>query len=98
LPLALWHWQSPSLLQWAGFGAAGVLGSLGHYCMTRAFQATDISATQPLRFLDLIWASGLGWWFFGDLPSSSTILGAFVILLSTIWITHRERKLGQVKK
>ena len=69
---------------WAGFGVAGVFGSLGHYCMTQAFKATDISATQSLRFLDLVWASLLGWLVFGDVPSPSTWAGALVILLAVL--------------
>jgi drug/metabolite transporter (DMT)-like permease len=51
----------------------------------------DISATQTLRFLDLLWASIMGWLVFSDIPSQSTILGAMVILAATVWIAHRER-------
>ena len=93
LPLALLHWQNPTLSQWVGFGLAGILGSIGHYCMTRAFQITDISATQSLRFLDLVWSSLFGWLAFADIPSSSTLLGALVILFSTIWIARRESRI-----
>ncbi|MEY4026729.1 MAG: Riboflavin transporter, partial [Pseudomonadota bacterium] len=52
LPMALPHWQMPTPLQWLGFAATGVLGTLAHYCLTRAFALADISATQSLRFLD----------------------------------------------
>jgi drug/metabolite transporter (DMT)-like permease len=90
LPMALPHWQMPTPLQWLGFAATGVLGSLAHYFLTRAFALADISATQSLRFLDLVWASVLGWLVFGDVPSQSTWLGAFVILWATVWIARRE--------
>jgi drug/metabolite transporter (DMT)-like permease len=50
----------------------------------------DISATQSLRFLDLVWASLMGWLVFGDVPSQWTWLGAAVILVSTVWIARRE--------
>ena len=92
LPMALPHWQDPSLWQWLGFVVTGVLGSLGHYCLTRAFHTADISATQSLRFLDLVWASLLGWLVFGDVPSPSTWAGALVILLATVWIARRESR------
>ena len=92
LPMALPHWQQPSAAQGAGFAITGVLGSLGHYCLTRAFHTADISATQSLRFLDLVWASLLGWLVFADVPSSSTWAGALVILLSTVWIARRESR------
>ena len=90
LPMALPHWQMPTPMQWLGFAATGVLGTLAHYCLTRAFALADISATQSLRFLDLVWASLLGWLVFGDVPSQSTWLGAFVILWATVWIARRE--------
>ncbi len=90
LPLGLLHWTAPLAWQWLGFALAGIMGSAGHYCLTRGFGAADISATQSLRFLDLIWASLLGWLVFSDVPSRSTLLGALVILLSTIWIARRE--------
>ncbi len=92
LPMAMPHWQSPHALQWLAFLATGVLGTLGHYCLTRAFHTADISATQSLRFLDLVWASLLGWLVFADVPSSSTWAGALVILLATVWIARRESR------
>jgi len=90
LPMAVPNWQMPTPMQWLAFAATGVLGTLAHYCLTRAFALADISATQSLRFLDLVWASVLGWLVFGDVPSQSTWLGAFVILWATVWIARRE--------
>ena len=92
LPMAVYGWQSPTLSQWLSFLAAGVLGSVGHYCLTRGFRATDISVTQSLRFLDLVWATLLGWLVFADVPRGTTLLGAMVIMLSTIWIARRESR------
>jgi len=90
LPMAIPNWQMPTPMQWLAFAVTGVLGTLAHYCLTRAFALADISATQSLRFLDLVWASVLGWLVFGDVPSQSTWLGAFVILWATVWIARRE--------
>lgn len=92
LPLALASWQPPSALQWLAFALTGVLGSIGHYCLTRALHATDASATQSLRFMDLVWSALLGWLIFGDWPSQWTIAGALVILAATVWIARRERR------
>lgn len=90
LPLALPGWQMPTPWEWLGFACTGVLGTLGHYCVTRAFHAADISATQSLRFLDLVWAAVLGWLLFADVPSVSTFAGAVVILMASLWIARRE--------
>jgi drug/metabolite transporter (DMT)-like permease len=90
LPLALLHWQTPSVAQWAGYMLCGVLGSTGHYCLTRSYGVADISATQSLKFLDLVWASLMGWLVFSDQPSQFTLIGGLVISASTIWIARRE--------
>jgi drug/metabolite transporter (DMT)-like permease len=92
LPLALLHWQWPGLGQWVLFLLCGVLGSAGHYCLTRSYAAADISATQSVKFLDLVWATLIGWLAFGDAPSRSTILGGVVICAATIWIARREAR------
>lgn len=92
LPLALWFWQAPTGTQWLGFIVAGVLGVASHYCVTRAFAIADISSTQSVKFLDLVWAATMGWLVFGEVPSQSTLVGGAVICSATIWIAHRESR------
>ena len=92
LPMAVLHWQSPTLLQWLGFAVCGVLGSFGHYCLTRSFGIADISATQSVKFLDLVWSALLGWIVFSDVPSQTTLIGGVVISASTLWIARREAR------
>ncbi len=92
LPLALLHWHPVSVLQWLGFVVCGVLGSVGHYCLTRSFHVADISSTQSVKFLDLVWASVIGWIIFSDSPSLTTLAGGVVIAISTIWIARREAR------
>ena len=92
IPLALLHWQSPTLAQWGGFLVCGVLGSAAHYCLTRSFSIADISSTQSVKVLDLVWSAILGWLVFADVPSQTTLIGGLVISASTIWIARREAR------
>jgi drug/metabolite transporter (DMT)-like permease len=92
LPLAMMHWQAPSPVQWLLFLLCGILGSSAHYCLTRSYAAADISATQSVKFLDLVWATIIGWLVFADSPSRSTLIGGIVICASTIWIARREAR------
>jgi len=92
LPLALLHWQAPSVSQLLLFALCGMLGSAGHYCLTRSYAAADISASQSIKFLDLVWATAIGWLAFGDAPSRSTLVGGLVICGSTLWIARRESR------
>jgi drug/metabolite transporter (DMT)-like permease len=90
LPMALPHWRNPQLWEWGAYVVAGALGGLAHYCLLRSYRLADISATQSFKFLDLVWASFMGWLVFGDHPSSSTLAGGVVIAASTLWIAQRE--------
>lgn len=91
-PAALWVWQWPTAWQWAGFLLCGALGSGGHYCLTRSFRGADISATQSLKFLDLVWAGLLGWLMFADVPAGTTLAGGALICAATLWVARREHR------
>lgn len=87
---ALWHWQPIDATQWLLFALCGALGSTGHYCLTRGFAAADISATQPARFLDLLWSTLMGFAIFGDVPAAATLIGGTLIAAATVWLARRE--------
>lgn len=92
LPLALPVWQGLGAREWFGFFLCGLLGSSAHYCLTKSFQVADISATQSLKFLDLVWAALLGWLVFAQVPSGSTLVGGLLICAATVWVAHRESR------
>ena len=92
LPLALPGWVWPDAAQWGMVLVCGLMGSLGHFCMTRSFSLADISAAQPLKFLDLIWAAGWGFLVFSEVPSQTTLLGALIIFTATTWIARSEAR------
>ena len=97
LPMGLWTWQWPTAWQWAGFLLCGALGSGGHYCLTRSFRGADISATQSLKFLELLWSAMLGFALFADVPTATTLLGGALITAATIWAARREAAAGRAK-
>jgi len=92
LPLALWQWSTPTPAQCGLFLLSGVLGSIGHYCATQAYRMADMSATQPVRFLDLVWSVAMGFLVWGDLPTGTTLLGGLVIFVATSWVARREAR------
>ena len=89
---ALAYWANPSPAQWALLILCGFLGAGGHYCMVRAFRVVDISAVQPVKFLELVWAAVLGVVVFGTVPAGGTVLGGAVILLSTLLLARHESR------
>lgn len=92
LPLAILRWQPQPASMWLMSVVCGALAALGNYCLTRAFSAGDISASQPARFLDLLWACLLGWLIFDDRPEGTTLAGGLIILAATVWVAHRDAR------
>jgi drug/metabolite transporter (DMT)-like permease len=90
LPMALLDWTWPSAWQWAGFLLCGALGTAGHYFLTKSFSKADISSTQSLKFLELVWSALMGWLLFSDVPTLNAIIGGVVISAATIWVARRE--------
>lgn len=90
LPVASFFWLPMTATHLAMFVIVGILGSTGHYALNRSLKATDVAATQPARFLELIWASALGFLIWTDVPPVWTFAGAMVIFGATTWIARRE--------
>lgn len=84
-------WITPNAMQWGKLAAAGLLGGLGHYAIIQAYQRAEVSLVAPFAYTELIWATALGFFAFGDLPDFWTFVGAGVIALSGIYVVHRER-------
>jgi len=62
----------------------------GHYAMTFAFAAAPLTVTQPVSFLQLVWAVLLGAVFFDEAVDGWVIFGGAVIMAAVSFITWRE--------
>lgn len=89
-PIAALAWVCPSLLQCAVLSATALFATAGHYAMTRAFVAAPLTVTQPVVFLQLIWASLLGALVFAEPVDPWVILGGGVMIGAICYITWRE--------
>lgn len=92
---ALPVWTTPDWVALGWLVAVGGVATLAHQCVTRAFQAADATVVLPFDFTRLIWAEMLGIWVFGELSDTWTWVGAAVIAVAAIYITHRETVQGR---
>ena len=92
LPLTLFVWQWPSLVQWGWLALVAVIASAAQVTLTEAFRRVEASAVMPFDFLKLIWASLLGYLWLSEVPSLEAWIGGAVIFASTLYIVHRERR------
>lgn len=87
-------WQSPSLWQWVQFLTVGAIATVGHLLITRAYENAEASLLAPLAYTEIVMATVLGWWFFGDLPDRWTVLGVCILIGSALYISARERSVN----
>ncbi len=92
-PFAWMVWVTPTIAQTAWMFLVAIFATLGHYSMTLAFRAAPVTVTQPVTFLQLIWAAALGVLAFGAPIDPFVVLGGSIILASVSFITWREARL-----
>lgn len=89
-PVALAVWVQPSGGQLLVLAGVAGFATAGHYCMARAFAAAALTVTQPVTFLQLVWATILGAVAFGDAVDPMVIVGGAVIIGAISYMTWRE--------
>ncbi len=94
LPAAL-VWISPTWQEVAMMAAVGALGAFAQHCMIRGFAVGEATAVAPFDYMRLIFAVALGFIFFFEVPDLWTVVGAAVIMGSTLYIAQREASLGK---
>jgi drug/metabolite transporter (DMT)-like permease len=91
----LFVWQPPTLQTWVLFAALGVIATLGHWLIVKAYDHGEASLLAPLAYTEMIGAVAVGWAFFGDFPDGWTFVGVAVLIASAIYISARERAAAQ---
>ena len=89
-PFAIAVWVTPSLNELMLLLCVASFATAGHYTMTLAFAAAPVTVTQPITFLQLVWAVLLGAIVFGEPVDIWVVFGGVVILASVTFITWRE--------
>ena len=90
---ALFVWTAPTPQLWALFAAMGLVGMLGHICLTRAFSYADASLVMSIDFAKLPFAVLFGFVLFAELIDFWTWAGAGVIFAASAYNARREHKL-----
>ena len=83
-------WQTPGALDAALFTLLAVSGTLGQFFMLQAFRYGEVSLLAPLEYSALIWAVLFGYLVWQELPTPTVLAGAAIIILSSLYVVHRE--------
>ena len=84
-------WQAPSPAQWGLLFLIGLIATLGHYLIVRAYDHAEASLLAPLAYTEMVMATVAGWWFFGDFPDAPTFAGVAILIACATYISLRER-------
>lgn len=95
LPLAILAWRPPTTAELGWLALAAVIATSGHYALTRAYEAAPITVTQPVQFLQLVWAALLGMAAFGEPLDPWVMAGGGIIIAAATYISHREAVLAR---
>jgi drug/metabolite transporter (DMT)-like permease len=87
-----WVWPTPG--EAALLVGAGILGGLGQILLTSSYREADASLVAPFDYASMLFALGIGYIVFSEVPTLPMLGGAALIVTAGILIIWRERQLG----
>ena len=86
-------WFMPTKIDFILLILIGIFGSLGNIFLTFSAKLAELSLIISIKYLAFVYAIVFGFLIFQEIPSSYTILGAGLIIVSSLVIFTRERQL-----
>ena len=93
ITLPLGRWIMPSAYDFILFILIGLLGSVANLLLTQSYKLAEVTLTTPLKYLSLVFAIIIGFYFFKEIPTIYTLSGAGLIVVSSAIIFFRESEL-----
>jgi drug/metabolite transporter (DMT)-like permease len=88
----LYEWQPVEVETLPAVVGIGVAGGTMMLFMIQAYRVAQASFLAMLDYTALLWAAALGWLFWRELPSASTVAGGAILVAAGIYIVHRESR------
>jgi drug/metabolite transporter (DMT)-like permease len=86
-----WVWQPLGLAAFGLIGVMALISITGHGLLIRAYDHAPAADLAPFTYFEIVSATALGLWIFGDFPDPMTWAGIGVIVASGVYISFRER-------
>ncbi|MEQ8347016.1 MAG: DMT family transporter [Sneathiellaceae bacterium] len=82
---------APGGFEWMLLAAVGAIGTLAHLLMTWALRLAPSATLAPMQYLEIPFATLIGWTIFRDLPGSWAAFGIVLTISAGLYVIHRER-------
>ena len=86
-------WILPSKIDLMIFIVLGLCGSIGNLLLTQSYRLAEASLVTPIKYLSLVFAIIFGFLIWSEIPKVLTLLGAGLVIISSLIIFIRENKL-----
>ena len=84
---------SPNFYEWNLLIALGLVATGGHLLLVFAAGKAPANLLAPFQYVEIIGATFLGFFVFGDVPTIYTSIGITLIVLSGLYLWYRENQL-----
>ena len=71
----------------------GILGGLANLWLTQSYKFSEVSLVTPLKYLALVFAILFGYFIWNEVPTTKTLAGATLVIISSFIIFKREMTL-----
>ena len=95
IPSAIYSWEPISFDALLILAFTALIATVGHITMTQAIKAAPMVVTQPILFLQLVWASMVGLFLFDEQFDLYVIIGGTIIMICVCYVSYREHVLGK---
>lgn len=85
-------WVTPHIEDLPLFIFLGFAGAFGHFMLIKAMELEDASFLSPLTYVQLIWATLLGYFAFDHLPTNIGFVGMGIIVGAGLYVALGPRK------
>ena len=86
-------WIMPDFLDLFLLSMIGILGGVANLWLSQSYKLSEVSLVTPLKYLALVFAIIFGYFIWDEVPTSKTLIGATLVILSSIIIFKRENTL-----
>ncbi|MDX1514609.1 MAG: DMT family transporter [Gammaproteobacteria bacterium] len=94
---APFYWSPPDTTALAWMALMGAVAALGHFLIIKAFEYAEASLLAPLGYVEIVGATAVGYFAFGDFPDRFTWLGVAIVIASGVYVSIRERRTGAAR-
>ena len=83
-------WILPSIKDFLLLCMVGILGGLANLWLSQSYKYSEVSLVTPLKYLALVFAIIFGYFIWEEIPTTKTLIGAFLVIISSFIIFRRE--------